>query len=29
MAFYRHLEAETFRFIPIGDPQLEYSDTNP
>jgi hypothetical protein len=29
VAFYRVLEAETLRFRPIGDPQLEYSDTNP
>jgi hypothetical protein len=29
MAFYRLLEFGTCRFVPYGDPQLEYSDTNP
>jgi hypothetical protein len=29
MAFYRILEFGTCRFVPYGDPQLEYSDTNP
>jgi hypothetical protein len=29
MAFYRQLEADSYRFRSWGDPQLEYSDTNP
>jgi hypothetical protein len=29
MAFYRKLEPGSHRFIPWGDPQLEYSDANP
>jgi hypothetical protein len=29
MAFYRQLQADSYRFIAVGDKQLEYSDTNP
>lgn len=29
MAFYRVLQHGSFRFVPIDDKQLEYSDTNP
>jgi len=29
MAFFRQLEYGSYRFVPWGDPQLEYSDTNP
>lgn len=29
MAFYRRLEIGSFRFIPFGDPQLEYADERP
>jgi hypothetical protein len=29
MAFYRILDRDSHRFIPIGDPQLEYSDERP
>jgi hypothetical protein len=29
MAFYRILEFSSYRFIPFGDPQLEYSDERP
>jgi hypothetical protein len=29
MAFLRQLEYGSHRFVPWGDPQLEYSDTNP
>jgi hypothetical protein len=28
MAFFRALAHGSYRFVPIGDPQLEYSDTN-
>jgi len=29
MAFFRRLEFEHFRFVPVGDPQLEYTDERP